>query len=158
MSSLKDKRSTRTNTSGLAAASTPAEIVIGQFVGISDDGAPLVDYPTNPTGVPVAAVATSRYDLVPIDAPVALMFFEGDRARPLALGVVMQPKAKHDRECAAASTPERLTFTAVHEIVFQCGRSSIVITRAGKVLVSGTHLSLRSTGMNRISGASVHIN
>ena len=48
--------------------------------------------------------------------------------------------------------------TASREIVLQCGRASIVLTRAGKVLVRGAYLSLRSSGMHRITGASVQIN
>jgi hypothetical protein len=58
----------------------------------------------------------------------------------------------------AATPEERLTFTAAREIVLQCGRASIVLTRAGKVLVRGAYVSLRSSGMQRITGASVQIN
>jgi hypothetical protein len=128
-------------------------VVIGRLAGIGEDGAPLVDFDGNPAGAPVRALATARYDDQVPGASVALMFIEGDRARPLALGVVSQADA------ATAPMPEeRLTFTAGREIVLQCGRASIVLTRAGKVLVRGAYLSLRSSGMQRITGASVQIN
>jgi hypothetical protein len=82
------------------------------------------------------------------------MFVEGDRARPLAIGVIAE-----QADVVPAATPEeRLTFTAAREIVLQCGRASIVLTRAGKVLVRGAYVSLRSSGMQRITGASVQIN
>ena len=42
--------------------------------------------------------------------------------------------------------------------MLQCGRASLVLTRAGKVLVRGAYVSLRSSGMQRITGASVQIN
>jgi len=125
-------------------------VVIGKLVGVGDDGAPLVDFAGNPAGVPVRATATARYgDVVPGSA-VALMFLEGDRAQPLAIGMIA--------EQPAAVSEERLTFTATREIVLQCGRASLVLTRAGKVLVRGAYVSLRSSGMQRITGASVQIN
>jgi hypothetical protein len=152
MSSLKDKKSSRTDAAALAL---PAEVVIGRLVGEAEDGAPLVDFPGNPAGVPVPALATARYDLAPEEAAVALIFVDGDRARPLAIGLITPPEP---REPEVAVPEERLTLTATREIVLQCGRASIVLTRAGKVLVRGAYLSLRSSGMQRITGASVHIN
>src|SRR5690242_6651215 len=152
MSSLKDKRSSRTEADPVAATA-PAEVVIGRIVSIGEDGAPLVEFAGNPAGQPVRALPTARYDDVASGASVALMFVEGDRARPLAIGLVSEPDG------ASAAVPEdRLTFTAAREIVLQCGRASIVLTRAGKVLVRGAYLSLRSSGMQRITGASVQIN
>jgi hypothetical protein len=81
------------------------------------------------------------------------MFVEGDRARPLAIGVIAPQEP-----ASTAALEERLTFTAAREIVLQCGRASLVLTRAGKVLVRGAYVSLRSSGMQRITGASVQIN
>ena len=53
---------------------------------------------------------------------------------------------------------ERLVLSAKQEIVLQCGRASITLTRAGKVLIRGSYLSSRSSGVHRIKGASVDIN
>ena len=60
MSSLKDKRSSRTEAPIAHAA--PAEVVVGTLVAVGEDGAPLVDFPGNPAGAPVRAMATARYD------------------------------------------------------------------------------------------------
>src|SRR5215471_9737051 len=165
MSSLKDKRSSRTElVTALdppAPATGPAEVVIGRIAAIGADGAPVVDFPENPAGEPVPAMATARYDLGSVGRNVALMFFSGDPARPLAIGVVAQPGRKDAVDAnahAAREPPECLTLSATREIVLQCGRASIVLTRAGKVLVRGAYLSLRSSGMQRITGASVQIN
>ena len=152
MSSLKDKKSSKTDRDAVAATA-PAEVVIGRIVGVGDDGAPVVDFAGNPAGEPVRAMATARYAGVSPGASVALMFVEGDRARPLAIGVIA-PQVSG----SAAALEERLTFTAAREIVLQCGRASLVLTRAGKVLVRGAYVSLRSSGMQRITGASVQIN
>jgi hypothetical protein len=53
---------------------------------------------------------------------------------------------------------ERLVFTAKKEIVLRCGKASITLTRAGKVLIRGIYLLSRSSGVNRIKGGSVQIN
>jgi hypothetical protein len=164
MSTLKDRISTKTETAiacvPTALATPPVEVVIGQLVGIGPDGAPIVDFPGNPAGEPVLAMATARYDLVPAGQPVALMFVSGDPARPLAIGLVTQPDGQRPMpaEPKPDNPPECLRFVATREIVLQCGRASVVLTRAGKVLLRGAYLSLRSSGMQPITGASVHIN
>ena len=159
MSSLKDKKSSRTSAVEPPVPAGPAEVVIGRVVGIAKNGAPLVDYPANPTGSPVRAVATARYDVLAMNAPVALMFVGGNRARPLAVGLIGPQTEKPADECpAGAPVDERITLSASREIVLRCGRASIVLTRAGKVLLRGDYVSSRSSGMQRITGASVQIN
>jgi len=44
------------------------------------------------------------------------------------------------------------------QLVLRCGRASITLTAAGKVLIEGAYVSSRSTGVNRIKGGSVQIN
>jgi|ERR1700727_3593596 hypothetical protein len=163
MSSLKDKKSSKTEAADAVDASPPAtrpaEVVIGQIISVGTDGVPHVDFPDNPAGAPVPALATAPYGDVPPGRAVALMFLDGDPARPLAIGVMAQADEQPaDRAPVATQPDERLTFTAAREIVLQCGRASIVLTRAGKVLVRGAYVSLRSSGMQRITGASVQIN
>ena len=53
---------------------------------------------------------------------------------------------------------EQLVLTAQNEIVLRCGKASLTLTRAGKVLIRGTYLLSRSSGVNRIKGGSVQIN
>ena len=53
---------------------------------------------------------------------------------------------------------ERLTLTADKEIVLRCGKASVTLTRAGKIIIRGAYLSNRSSGVNKIKGASVQIN
>jgi hypothetical protein len=150
MSSLQDKKSSRILD---LPRPGPAEVVEGMLVAVGEDGAPLVDFPGNPTGAPVQALATARYAEVSLGSAVALMFIGGDRERPLAIGVIARAV-----EPVVPALEERLTISAAREIVLQCGRASIVLTRAGKVLVRGTYLSLRSSGLQRISGSSIQIN
>ncbi len=53
---------------------------------------------------------------------------------------------------------ERVVLSADKEIVLKCGKASITLTRAGKVLIRGAYLLNRSSGVNRIKGGSVQIN
>jgi hypothetical protein len=52
---------------------------------------------------------------------------------------------------------EQLIFSADKEIVLKCGKVSITLTRAGKIILGGTYLSGCSSGVNRIKGGSVQI-
>ena len=167
MSSLKARKSSKTEAADAfvppALETRPAEVVIGWIVGIGADGAPIVDFPENPAGAPLPAIATARYDSVAPGSSVALIFLSGDLAKPLAIGLIAPgsgPDLTDERKLAPqpSEIPECLTLAATREIVLQCGRASIVLTQAGKVLLRGAYLSLRSTGMQRITGASVHIN
>jgi hypothetical protein len=53
---------------------------------------------------------------------------------------------------------ERIVLTAGQEIELRCGKASLILTRAGKVLIRGAYLLSRSSGVNRIKGGSVQIN
>ena len=156
MSSLKAKKSFRTDERADAIPEsvprTP-EVVIGRVVAVDRSGAPLVDFPDNPAGGPVQAVATSIFEAEAVGRDVALMFARGDLAQPLAIGLV-----KRDAPEGIEPEPETVTITARKEITLRCGRASIVLTRAGKVLIRGAYVSHHSTGMQRITGASVQIN
>lgn len=58
----------------------------------------------------------------------------------------------------ATADGERLVLKAEREIVLQCGKASITLTRAGKVIIRGAYVLSRSSGVNRIVGGSVQIN
>ena len=49
-------------------------------------------------------------------------------------------------------------FEAREEIVLQCGKGSITLRKRGKIIIKGTHLLSRATGVNRIKGGQVNIN
>jgi hypothetical protein len=53
---------------------------------------------------------------------------------------------------------ERLLLSADREIVLRCGKSSITLTRDGKVVVRGSDLLQISSGTTRLKGAAVEIN
>ena len=53
---------------------------------------------------------------------------------------------------------EVLQLTAEREIVLRCGKASITLTRAGKVLIRGEYIFSRSTGVNKMKGGSIQLN
>jgi hypothetical protein len=59
---------------------------------------------------------------------------------------------------ANAAIPERLELVAEKEIVLRVGDASITLTRAGKIILRGTYVLSRSSGVNKIKGGSVQIN
>jgi hypothetical protein len=66
--------------------------------------------------------------------------------------------AASTEQAAGAEVPERLELTAEKEIVLRVGDASITLTRAGKIILRGTYVLSRSSGVNRIKGGSVQIN
>jgi hypothetical protein len=146
------------------------EVVIGTIVRIAEGGAPEVDFPANPAGGPVAALALAAIAADDAGREVALVFIDGDPARPLVLGLIRRPPPPNSEaiaEVPAEAAPpaldvqldgERITLTAREQIELKCGKASLILTRAGKVLIRGAYLLSRSSGVNRIKGGSVQLN
>ena len=125
-------------------------ITLGVLAGIDEDGLPLVMVPS--LGGP-AKVAKHVCAIQPEDAgrEVVLSFESGDLRKPVILGVV-QPAV------VVTLDGQRMVLTAKEEIVLRCGKASITLTRAGKVIIRGAYVLSRSSGANRIKGGSVQIN
>jgi hypothetical protein len=85
------------------------------------------------------------------DGRAASSMAVSDRATPTTILEGLKPEE-------AIIDGKRITFDAQEEIVLQCGKASITLTRAGKVLVRGEYLLSRSSGVNSIKGGSVQIN
>jgi hypothetical protein len=87
------------------------------------------------------------------------MFENGDPTRPLVIGRLLDPAAAVPVQPAQVQLDDQcLELRAEREIVLRCGKASITLTRAGKVIIQGAYLSSRSSGVNRIKGGSVQIN
>jgi Domain of unknown function (DUF6484) len=144
-------------------------IVIGTLVGLKDSGTPLIDFPANPTSYRVEARCTVALSAKDIGRKVALMFEGGSPGKPIVMGLLQHPEENLSVLPAISSNQpqnsldvqvdgERLVVTAKQEIVLRCGKASITLTRAGKVLIHGEYVLSRSSGVNRIKGGSVQIN
>lgn len=110
---------------------------------------------------PLRAKVVGLVDNNDIGQSVAVMFENGDLHRPLVLSVIRPYPGQKDEEADAREVEidgERLLLSSNHDIVLRCGKSSITLTRAGKVLIRGAYVSVQSSGAGRIKAASVQIN
>ena len=139
-------------------AESTANVTLGSFLSIDEHGYPLVDYEGNETGEPRAALSCVALNQQNAGCEVAIGFLNGDRQRPIVLGVI-----KRRQESSLPTTPALPPGIEVirsdgEELVLKCGKASITLTREGKILLSGEYVVSRSYGVNRIQGATVQIN
>lgn len=97
-----------------------------------------------------------------------LVFEKGDPARPIIIGLLENPletilaaEFADDNESKPGEIRvdgKRLTFEAEDEVLLKCGKGSIHLRKDGKIIIKGTHILSRSSGPNRVKGASVAIN
>jgi len=137
--------------------------VVGRLVAFKDDGmVPLVTYDGQPTSAAMIARATVDLHGSQIGRDVVLIFEGGDPYRPIVMGCLHDPAARslaeRPGEVELDVDGHRLIVTAKEQLVLRCGKASITLTRAGKVLIHGTYVSNRSTGVLRLKGGSVQIN
>ncbi|MDI6525000.1 DUF6484 domain-containing protein [Pseudomonas otitidis] len=133
-------------------------VVIGVLLDVPEASSPVVAFPGCPSETGIAATTTTVLAREDIGTQVALMFVGGDPSRPLVIGRIQRLPEARQAPAVAHIDGERLEFSAEREIVLRCGKASITLTREGKVLIKGTYLSSRSSGVNRIKGGSVQIN
>jgi Domain of unknown function (DUF6484) len=137
-------------------------VVIGQLVGFQGDDIPLVTFADQPGTAAVVArtVVDLRGDH--IGANVVLQFEGGDPRKPLIMGRLRKPStwplSTQPDNVHIDADGNRFVLNAKHEITLRCGKASITLTKAGKVLIQGAYLLSRSSGVNRIKGGSVQIN
>jgi hypothetical protein len=141
------------------------EVTVGVLVGFGASGEPLVDHPENPSGAPLPARFTVPLGPADVGREAALLFEGGDPGKPILLGLLrvsapVSARAEPARveEVEVRRDGETIVLSAEREIVLSCGKASITLTRAGKILIRGAYVLTRSAGVNRIQGGSVQIN
>ncbi len=160
----------------LRGQGTPQEHAVGTLVAIDDDHRPSVTF-SGSHGVAVRArvageITGTREEL--IGASVLLVFEDQDPRKPILVGVIRdalgadsEEARDADAEPAVALAPEtrevsldeqRLVFEAQEEVVLKCGKASLVLRKSGEVVIRGANVVSRSTGANRIKGASITLN
>jgi len=130
-------------------------VAVAAFAGFDVEGRFLV---TLGDGMaPVQALST--VGLAPGDAGAAIVvaFEQGEVRHPVIVGR-LQPPRSGTPALDARVDGERVVLQARERIELRCGEASIVLTRAGKVLINGNYVLSRSRGANRVKGAYVGIN
>jgi len=153
-----DLRSARSVLHSVAAWSKlPGQgVAVAAFAGFDAEGRFLV---TLGEGMaPVQALST--VGLAPGDAGAAIVvaFEQGEVRRPVIVGRVQPPRKEPPPALDARVDGERVVLQGRERIELRCGDASIVLTRAGKVLINGNYVLTRSRGANRVKGAYVGIN
>lgn len=127
---------------------------LGRLVLMDAAGTPGVEFRGQDR--PVAARSTVPLRHEDVGRDIVLFLDEGDPRRPVILGLLEAPGAANVVDVRSAAG--RVVLSADREIVLQCGKASLTLTRAGKVLIRGAYISSRSSGVQRIKGGSVLIN
>jgi len=149
-------------------------VVIGMVMDVVKGGDIQVVFPGNPQDEAISARATVPLSTRDIGAEVALVFEQGNPASPIIVGRLLRPGDGGDdpddgtTEIDLAPAPmtvnidngadEIVDIVGKEQVVIRCGRASITLTRAGKILLRGAYISSRSSGANRIKGGSIHLN
>jgi len=146
------------------------EPVTARLRGFSVDGEPVVDFPSMPEIAASNARACVRLCDGDIGKFLMVAFEQGDVHRPIVFGVVRLPEGP---EAERLSTPTQanhhptvetdvdgdvVVINASKKMTLKCGESSITLQPDGTILIRGAYVQSRSSGVNRIQGASVRIN
>lgn len=147
----------------LGATAAPLVVAVGELIAIADNGlTPLVLYAGQPGTATLRARTVIDLHGAHVGRGVVLAFEAGDPQRPIIMGVlrsdVEMPVETVPGQIEMEADGARLVVSAREQLVLRCGRARITLTHAGKVLIEGTYLSSRSSGVNRIKGGSVQIN
>jgi hypothetical protein len=148
-------------------------IVVGELFNVVDevgDQKIFVNYPGNPYTTPLLAMTTIKLNSLDAGKQVVLSFDQGNPLRPVIMGLLQNTqtpveelaidvsKELDSKQLQAKLDGDQVTLSAEKEIVLQCGKSSITLTKTGKIIIRGEYLLSRSTGVNKIKGGSVQIN
>lgn len=138
-------------------------VQVAVLVALADEGrTPMVFDPAHRDGPAVRARSIVDLHAAHIGGHVLLAFEGGDLARPIVLGVLRGqegwPLEDKPEQVQVEADGERFTVSAKQQLTLRCGKASITLTSAGKVLIEGAYVSSRSTGVNRVKGGSVQLN
>ena len=134
------------------------------FEGLNSMNRPVLSGLSNTHEGLVPARTTVSLQGVAIGAEVLVVCEQNDIQRPIIIGVLQHEQPKKvgaERQIHPLSVQvddKQHVISAEREIVLRCGEASITLTRAGKILLKGTYVVSRSSGVNRIKGGSVQIN
>jgi hypothetical protein len=146
---------------------------IGRIVRIDQSGVVLVDFYGNNSGSIAARTTTSsKVEILrkgnPAGREVLLAFENNDPRFPIIIDTmyslieeIAEPATVtfNEEEPQEVSVDGKsISFEAEKEIVLKCGKASITLTKAGKILIKGDYVLSHSSGENRIRGGSVSVN
>jgi hypothetical protein len=163
---LEDRRAVEISADELESTPSAAPLsgtFVGALIGFRAEGrTPLVLFREQHGSAAVAARSTVDLHGAHIGRQVLLVCERGDVTRPIIVGWLRGDDVPSlDDQPGSVEVDadgQRLIVAANDQLVLRCGKASITLTKAGKVLIEGTYLSSRSSGVNRVKGGSVQLN
>jgi len=110
---------------------------------------------------PMVARSTVPITQEDVGREVLVVFEAGETKTPFIVGLLWHQEQNlpaQTKPIIAKVDGEQVVIEGKKEIVLKCGKSSITLTKAGKILIRGSYLLSRSSGVNRIKGGSVQLN
>jgi hypothetical protein len=149
--------------SGDTSSHPLAGAVIGVLIGFQSEGrTPLVIFPGQRGDAAVAARTIQDVHGAHIGREVVLVFEGDDVGRPIIVGCLQRaegwPVNAGCGQVEVDADGERMVVGAKEQLVLRCGKSSITLTKAGKVLIQGSYVCSRSSGVMRIKGGAIQLN
>ena len=150
---------------------------VGRVIQRDDDGQIWIDFAKNPRGPLLAKVCDTvcrKLSIMPdvTDIDVLLVFEESRSDMPVVIDIIHTTVDAYIKETtiepqeSTNNLPStevlvdgrKVIFDAEEQLELRCGKSSITLTKNGKVQIRGAYVLTRSSGVNHIKGGSVKIN
>ncbi len=133
-------------------------IALGFIRGFNPQGLALLEIPALEMDG-VTAQSMVSLDTSHLGNEVAIGFADSDPARPMVLGLIIQPEhAKPSQALQANIDGERITLQAQHELELRCGDAAILLTSDGNIQIRGTYITSHASATQRILGGAVSVN
>lgn len=131
------------------------DTALAQLVGLDADGRPRVLLDAREQVCAGATVSLSARDA---GRAVTVAFLGGDAERPIVTGLLQATGEPRERPAKLELDAKELELVADKQITLRCGKSSIVLTQDGRIVIRGEHLLSRATSVNRIRGGTIQLN
>lgn len=153
-------------------------LLIGKVIALNSHGNPMIAYDEQTKSTPVEALTTVPLTNTAIGQDVAVSFAQNQGGTPIVMGVIRRVlddvlnleagNVQTNTEIETSETkdpkPEilvdgnKLELSAAEEITLRCGKASITLTKAGKILIKGEHMLNRTSGSYKIKSGSIQLN
>lgn len=146
-------------------------IHVGRIVKIDEEGQVLITY-GNSADATAARLTSSVQEKFGIGNPEGrevLLTFDGNNPlRPIIIDTIyniIDEIVENSTAVSNAGTAQKeiingetIELAAGEQIVLQCGKASITLTKAGKILIKGEYVVSSAKGSNKIKGGSIQLN
>ncbi len=135
-----------------------AAVVLGHIIALTPQKAAMVEYDGNPGGVARLALQTLEIKSEHIGRQVTLQFVDGDATKPVIVGILWDGQSSTKTTVDVAVDSDTLTLSAKREIVLKCSKASITLKKNGSIVLRGTNLESRASGVNKMRGRALQLN